>query len=130
MLLAHRLPSAEIVFRQQKQTEGTGMIELTNSAVNAVRTAIARAEGHVEGLRIRVQSGGCAGLQYVMGLVPQAAPEDIILERNGVKLFVDRASVPRLNGTTIDFIVGLEESGFSFDNPNAVNRCSCGRSFG
>jgi iron-sulfur cluster assembly accessory protein len=106
------------------------MIQLTDSAVNAVRTAITRAEGRVEGLRIRVQGGGCAGLKYVMGLVPEADPHDIVVERDGVKLFVDPASEVRLNGTTIDFVVGLDESGFSFDNPNAANCCACGRSFG
>ena len=106
------------------QKEEAGMIQLTASAAHAVRTAIAHAEGHVEGLRIMVQSGGCAGLKYVMGLVAQATPEDIVIERNGIRLFVDPASEPHLHGTTIDFVAGLEESGFSFDNPNAANRCS------
>ena len=40
----------------------SAMIELTGSALSAVRTAMARAATPAEGLRIMVQSGGCAGL--------------------------------------------------------------------
>ncbi|WP_264816729.1 HesB/IscA family protein [Gluconobacter kondonii] len=46
-----------------------------------------------------------------------------------VKVFVDRQSSPHLEGTTVDFVVSLEQSGFSFDNPNAASKCSCGKSF-
>jgi iron-sulfur cluster assembly accessory protein len=105
------------------------MIELTDSAVAAVRTAIERAQGPVEGIRIVVQAGGCAGLKYMMGLVPKQAPDDIVIERDGIKLFIDAESGPHMVGTKVDFVIGLESSGFSFDNPNAGAKCSCGKSF-
>lgn len=109
---------------------GFVMIQLTESAVNAVRAAIAGAKGPVDGLRIMVETGGCAGFKYMMGLVAEADPGDILVEQSGVKVYVDQDSLAHLDGTTVDFVIGLEGSGFSFDNPNAQSSCSCGKSFG
>ncbi|MDR3536323.1 MAG: iron-sulfur cluster assembly accessory protein [Acetobacteraceae bacterium] len=106
------------------------MINLTDSAINAVRTAMSGAQSDVQGLRIMVQSGGCAGLKYSMGLVRDPAPDDVIIEHGDVRVFVDAASEPHIKGTTVDFVVGLENSGFTFNNPNAASKCSCGKSFG
>lgn len=106
------------------------MINLTDSALDAVRTAISGAADPVGGLRIMVETGGCAGYKYMMGLVNEADPDDTVIERDGVKVFVDNMSHQLLNGTTIDFVVALEGSGFTFDNPNANSSCSCGKSFG
>jgi len=106
------------------------MINLTESALNAVRSAISGAADPVGGLRIMVEAGGCAGYKYMMGLVREPDPDDTVIERNGVKVFVDTQSHELLSGTTIDFVVALEGSGFTFDNPNAKSSCSCGKSFG
>lgn len=106
------------------------MIVLTESAVDAVRTAIAKAQEPPAGLRIQVQSGGCAGFQYKMGLVKDPDASDAVLDFDEVSVFIDGASQPLLAGTTIDFVVALEGSGFTFDNPNAESKCSCGKSFG
>jgi iron-sulfur cluster assembly protein len=106
------------------------MIHLTESAVNAVRSAMARASVPVEGLRIAAESGGCAGMIYKMGLVVDVNPDDAVVESGGVKIFVDRDSVRYLAGTMVDFVTGLQKSGFSFENPQAQSHCSCGRSFG
>ncbi len=106
------------------------MINLTDSALEAVRDAIVSAVEPMGGLRILVEAGGCAGYQYKMGLVSDAEPDDTVVERNGVKVFVDMKSHELLAGTTIDFVVALEGSGFTFENPNAASSCSCGKSFG
>ncbi len=106
------------------------MINLTDSALDAVQTAISGADKPVGGLRIMVEAGGCAGFKYMMGLVDDAEPDDTVIERNGVKVFVDMKSHDLLAGTTIDFVVALEGSGFTFENPNATSSCSCGKSFG
>lgn len=106
------------------------MIHLTDSALNAVQTAISGATDAVDGLRIMVEAGGCAGYQYKMGLVREPSPDDTVIERNGVKVFVDNSSHELLAGTTIDYVVAVQGSGFTFDNPNAQSSCSCGKSFG
>ena len=102
------------------------MIQLTESAANAMRSAITQAG--VQGLRLAVQSGGCAGMKYRMGLVKQPDPSDIVLEQHGVRLFVEPAQEAQLTGTKVDFVSGASGAGFTFDNPNA-QRCGCGKSF-
>lgn len=106
------------------------MLHLTDNALNAVRTAIAGAGPDVEGLRIMVEAGGCAGFKYMMGLVNKSEPTDILVERDGVKVFIEESSLTFLDGAKVDFVIGLEGSGFTFDNPNAKSSCSCGKSFG
>jgi iron-sulfur cluster assembly protein len=105
------------------------MIHLTDSALNAVRTAISSASQPTSGLRIKVETGGCAGFKYMMGLVNDAEVDDTVIDHDGVKLFVDMDSHEHLVGMTIDFVVALEGSGFTFDNPNAKSSCGCGKSF-
>ena len=106
------------------------MITLTDNALEAVRSAITGAPQSVEGLRIMVEAGGCAGYKYMMGLVADVNPDDVVVEREGIKVFVEQDSVHLLSGTTVDFVSGIEGAGFTFDNPQAQNSCSCGKSFG
>jgi iron-sulfur cluster assembly protein len=105
------------------------MIEVTDTAVNAIKNAISGSKEPVEGLRVMVQSGGCSGYKYMMGLVQAAEPGDVTVERGGVKVFVDEKSVPLLTGTVLDFTVSMDGAGFTFNNPNAQSSCSCGKSF-
>ncbi|MER2606899.1 MAG: iron-sulfur cluster assembly accessory protein [Siculibacillus sp.] len=106
------------------------MIQLTESAVTAVKTALSRAAVPAEGLRIMVEAGGCAGFKYMMGLEANTRDGDAVIDQGGVKLFVDADSQALVSGMTVDFVTGLESSGFVFDNPNATSKCSCGKSFG
>jgi iron-sulfur cluster assembly protein len=106
------------------------MIELTDSAVNAIREAIAGSESPAQGLRIMVEAGGCAGYKYMMGLVTDHHPDDLVIEKSGIRVFVDPKSLELLNGAKIDFSVSLDGAGFTFTNPNATSSCSCGKSFG
>lgn len=105
------------------------MIHLTETAAGAINSAIAASDAEIRGLRITVESGGCSGMQYQMGLVERAEPDDLAFESLGVQVFIDPSSAPLLSGTTIDFIDGLEGTGFSFDNPQAKSKCGCGNSF-
>jgi iron-sulfur cluster assembly protein len=106
------------------------VIQLTDSAASAVRSAIAGAAHPVGGLRLQVETGGCAGFKYMMGLVADGEPDDLVVENGDIKLFVDPASLPMLQGVTVDFVISLDGSGFTFDNPTASSSCSCGKSFG
>ncbi len=112
------------------------MIQLTDSAVAAIKSAISRASENAaaglqtaEGLRIMVQTGGCAGFKYMMGLEARTRDGDHLVHQDGVTLFIDSQSQPHLAGMTVDFVTGLESSGFVFENPNATSKCSCGKSF-
>mgnify|MGYP000916651525 CR=1 FL=1 len=105
------------------------MITLTQNAAAAVKTAIAQSSEAVEGMRIRVEEGGCAGFKYTMKLESEALEHDLIVEQGGVKLFIDERSQLMLRGMQIDFVTSLHSSGFVFENPNASNQCGCGKSF-
>lgn len=104
--------------------------EVTDSAANAIRQAMSGSADPVTGLRVEVQSGGCSGYKYIMGLVAGAEPGDITVEHSsGVKVFVDGQSVELLTGVVLDFTISMDGAGFTFNNPNAQSSCSCGKSF-
>ncbi|HET6879613.1 MAG TPA: iron-sulfur cluster assembly accessory protein [Pirellulales bacterium] len=81
-------------------------------------------------LRVGVVGGGCSGFEYALGL-DKAYDEknDNKYDYHGVTVVVDKKSALYLDGTTVDFFEGLERRGFTFDNPNAVKSCGCGKSF-
>ena len=106
------------------------MIQLTPEAITAVKSALSRSTEPAAGLRIMVETGGCAGFKYMMGLEKEPRDGDAVLEQDGVGLFVDDLSMPHLDGMKVDFVTSLESSGFVFDNPNAASKCACGKSFG
>ncbi len=105
------------------------MINLSDSAVEAVSRFISSAETPVAGLRISVAGGGCSGFQYSMSLEENPAMEDTVVNCGDVKVFIDPASAPYLENVSVDFINNLEGSGFKFHNPNAKASCGCGNSF-
>lgn len=107
------------------------MLTLTESAHKAISRFIQGADEAVEGLRIQVTGGGCSGMQYGMALVEVSRSDDIVLELGELKVFVDPTSAPLLEGVTVDFLDGMDGSGFKFanPNPNATASCGCGNSF-
>ena len=81
------------------------------------------------GLRVRVVPGGCSGFQYSLNIEEESKTGDFVLDKAGVRLFVDMFSAQYLNGITIDHTTNMMGSGFTFDNPNATGGCGCGTSF-
>ena len=103
-------------------------ISLTESAAERVRTFLA-ARGQGIGLRLGVRKTGCSGFDYVINCSDAAQPDELVFEDCGVKVFVDPASLPLVNGTIVDFVKqGLNEA-FRFRNPNVKGECGCGESF-
>jgi iron-sulfur cluster insertion protein len=79
--------------------------------------------------RVSVEGGGCSGFQYNFELIESAAPDDIIIERDGATVAIDPTSVPFIAGSEIDFIDELIGAQFKISNPNATASCGCGTSF-
>jgi iron-sulfur cluster assembly protein len=105
------------------------MINLTEVAATQLYSMLL-AEGLPDhGLRVFVQGGGCAGLQYGMAYERAAREDDIVLEIDDVRLYVDPFSAGYLEGATIDYEDTQRGSGFRVDNPNATASCACGNSF-
>lgn len=105
------------------------MITLTESAQQAIRRFITGADKPVAGLRVMVTGGGCSGMQYGMRLEEHAGATDQVVQYDDISVFIDADSASMLQGVTVDFVDGMEGSGFKFDNPNAANSCGCGKSF-
>ena len=82
------------------------------------------------GLRISVQPGGCSGYKYGMELEDKSTDDDVIVEEKGIKIFVDKNSMQKLNGSNVDYVDSLQGAGFKIDNPGATKTCGCGSSFG
>jgi len=105
-------------------------VNLTESAAAEVRRYIEeQAAAESAGLRVGVLPGGCSGFQYGLNIEDEAAEDDMILESQGIRLFVDPFSLQYLQGTEIDFVSTFQGSGFTFNNPNASGGCGCGSSF-
>jgi iron-sulfur cluster assembly accessory protein len=105
------------------------MISLTEMAASKVKQLLEQ-EGRADiALRVAVQPGGCSGLRYAMYLDDEVSDGDMAEEQFGVRLVVDRMSMPYLNEAKIDFVDSLEQSGFTIDNPLAQGGCACGHSF-
>jgi iron-sulfur cluster assembly accessory protein len=104
-------------------------VTLTPKALEAVKKLHAKEGlGGEQGLRIAVVGGGCSGFQYSLGFDVRK-DGDIITELDGVNVFVDEISLPYIAGTTLDYVEGLHNAGFRFDNPRASRTCGCGSSF-
>jgi iron-sulfur cluster assembly protein len=106
------------------------LLTLTPVAAGKVRELMAEEpDGEDLVLRVAIQGGGCSGFQYGLGFDTGAAEGDVELSLEGVNVVVDPFSAPYLQGATIDYLNGLQESGFKIENPNAVSSCGCGHSF-
>lgn len=105
------------------------MISVTNLAASQLQSLLEQRNQPDHGLRIFVQGGGCAGLQYGMAYEDTAQEGDTIMEVKGIRLFVDPFSIRYLEGARIDYQDTLTGTGFRVDNPNAITSCACGTSF-
>jgi len=113
------------------------IVERTDAIVSLTETAAAKVrelmgdepDADATVLRIAVQGGGCSGFEYALGFDAGAQEGDHELDSHGITVVVDPFSAPYLRGATIDYLNGLQESGFKIENPNVVAACGCGHSF-
>lgn len=105
------------------------MLTLTENAAGKVKELLVQEGRNDIALRVAVQPGGCSGLRYAMYLDDEVSEKDVLEEQFGVRLVIDKMSVPYLDQAKIDFLDSLEASGFTIDNPMAQGSCACGNSF-
>ncbi|MEP6713861.1 MAG: iron-sulfur cluster assembly accessory protein [Ferruginibacter sp.] len=106
-------------------------LSVTESAAEEIKKFFEGEEDltNTAGLRVRVVPGGCSGFQYSLNIEEDSRQGDFILDRHGIKLFVDMFSAQYLNGVEINYTSNMMGSGFTFENPNATGGCGCGTSF-
>jgi iron-sulfur cluster assembly protein len=105
------------------------MVSLTSKAVEKVKEILDMQEPKPAGLRISVVGGGCSGFSYSMAFENQPNMLDKTYNYEGLKVFIDQASLLYLDGAQVDYVETLEGSGFKFENPNVKSTCGCGSSF-
>ncbi|MDE2029807.1 MAG: iron-sulfur cluster assembly accessory protein [Alphaproteobacteria bacterium] len=105
-------------------------ISLSEAAARRIGKVVAESAEAVQGVRLEVLGGGCSGYQYKFGFADAIdVDDDIVVERDGAKLVVDKTSLQLLDGSEVDYGEGLMESGFRIVNPQAASSCGCGSSF-
>jgi len=105
------------------------MVQLTETAVSKVREILDTQDPKPSGLRIAVVGGGCSGFSYSMAFENTPNMLDKTYTFDGLKVFIDQASLLYLDGVQVDYVETMEGSGFKFNNPNVKNTCGCGSSF-
>lgn len=114
----------------QAAPTATGTVEVTESAAKAILKFLKdhdASEGAA--LRVGVRGGGCSGLSYFLDVDDNRRDTDKVIEAFGATVLIDPKSLLYLQGTTLDYVTGLMESGFKFVNPKAGKACGCGESF-
>ena len=105
------------------------MITLTDNASSKVSELIKAEDDEGLALRVAVRPGGCSGFSYEMYFDTDVADTDTKATFGDVEVVVDSSSAMLLEGATLDYSDGLQQAGFSIDNPNAQRTCGCGQSF-
>ncbi len=105
------------------------LMTISEAAVRRVRQMIERRADDTLILRVSVSGGGCSGFQYGIGFDNAVNDDDIVFERDGVRLAVDDVSLDLLDGSEVDFVEELIGASFQVRNPNAASSCGCGTSF-
>lgn len=105
------------------------MITLTDDATTKVGELIAGEGDDNLALRVAVRPGGCSGFSYEMFFDTERTDDDLEQDFGDVRVVIDQSSAQLLEGATLDYKDGLNEAGFSINNPNAQRTCGCGSSF-
>ena len=104
-------------------------ITLTDNAAAKIKELLAEnPNADEQALRVAVRGGGCSGFQYALAF-DKRKDDDMVFERDGVNVVVDKTSMQFVFGSEVDYVDGLQGAGFAVNNPNVVAACGCGSSF-
>lgn len=106
----------------------SGTITMTKRAAKKYLEILEEEGKQGWGLRFADKMAGCNGFEYILDYAEKADADDVIFESHGIQIYVNKASLKRLLGSVIDFIEGLQGSGFKVSNPNVKSACGCGTS--
>jgi iron-sulfur cluster assembly accessory protein len=103
-------------------------VTMTSSAARRIRQILA-GEADKRALRVAVNGGGCSGFQYEFALDAACNDDDLVIEKDGATVIIDKTSLLYMEGSEIDFVDDLIGQAFKVKNPNATSSCGCGTSF-
>src|SRR5262245_36009549 len=102
-------------------------ITLTESAARRVTEHLGR-RGHGVGLRLGVRKSGCSGFAYVIDYADEVGNADVVFDDRGVRVVVDRESLPMLDGVEVDFVRQALNESLKWRNPNVTDERGSGES--
>lgn len=106
------------------------LVSITEVAATRARALLDKRGKPSKGIRIGIQTKGCAGLSYTLEFVDEKNEfDEEIRVDNDLTIFIDPKATMFIMGTEIDFVEDKLQSGFIFRNPNEKGRCGCGESF-
>jgi iron-sulfur cluster assembly protein len=102
---------------------------VTEAAAKKAAELLGNAQKENAAIRVFVKSGGCSGYSYGMAIDDRELEGDSLFEDRGVRIVVDKMSLPLIGGSQIDYVENMMGGGFSVNNPHATSACGCGSSF-
>ncbi|WAK01600.1 HesB/IscA family protein [Methylobacter sp. YRD-M1] len=103
-------------------------VSLTESAANQIKKQLEK-RGKGIGLKLGVKKSGCSGYAYALDYADALAENDVVFENFGVKIIVQQADLPVIDGIEVDYRREGINAAFQFNNPNVKATCGCGESF-
>ncbi len=103
-------------------------IKMTERAANKFKSILQEDNKEGWGLRFGDKPGGCGGFEYVLDFSEQKEADDVVFTSFGIEIYVNKEALDRLMGSQIDYLDGLNGSGFKITNPKVKSSCSCGNS--
>ncbi len=110
------------------------MITVSETAAGKIQGIMKEQEQEDAALRVLVTGMSCSGPQYMMTLEEEQHEDDTLLESSGLRILVDPDTATILDGSEIDYLEGLDKSGFTIVNPNMQTggggcggNCACGK---
>jgi iron-sulfur cluster assembly protein len=103
-------------------------VSLTESAARQIQKQLEK-RGKGIGLKLGIKKSGCSGYAYALDYADALTENDIVFEDFGVKIIVQEADLPVIDGIEIDYRREGINAAFQFNNPNAKATCGCGESF-
>ncbi len=111
------------------QPVDTTNMTVTEAAARKAGELLGNAQKDTAAIRVYVKSGGCSGYSYGMAIDDRELEGDSVFVDRGVRIVIDKMSLPLLQGSQIDYVENMMGGGFSVNNPNATSACGCGSSF-
>jgi iron-sulfur cluster assembly protein len=105
------------------------MLGVTDSAVKEFKKIISDSNANGAGIRI-FASQGCCGPSYGMDVSEKGNDGDKLVEKDGLKIFIDHSASVGLDQATIDFLEEGPHKGFMIQGLPQSNGCSSGCSDG
>jgi iron-sulfur cluster assembly protein len=133
-VLGHGLSEADLNKLLERLNEvvsqdiDTKSVTITKRGADKFREIAAEDGKEGAGLRLSDTAGGCSGYEYVLDFSEGCGDNDVIFESNGLEIHIDKDRLERLMGCMIDYMDGLNGSGFKITNPNVRGSCGCGKS--